>query len=317
MFAGALYLFVELVVLFFGVSLAIELLQRRIGLERLRAWMGGRPVVCALKGIAIGFMTPFCTFTAIPMLVGMRQASVPTAGYVAFIVAAPVLDPILFAALAIIVGLKVAIIYLAVAFSAAMGLALFADKVGIDQHLKPVTAFASALPSGTPAPGSTSLLEPSSGLDSPDCGGRDDIPWRGMPVEIRHSALAAIRVLRSVAPVLMVGLAVGIGIETIVPADTAADITGSSSRWSIPIAAGLGIPLYFSTSLFVPIADSLSAAGVGIGTIVALTIAGAGANVPEFIILGRLAKPRLIATFFGYVFGVAVGGGVLAQALAG
>ena len=54
---------------------------------------------------------------------------------------------------------------------------------------------------------------------------------------------------------------------------------------------------------------------MGTGAIVALAIAGAGANLPEFVILSKLAKPRLIAVFFTYVFGVAIAGGLLAQAL--
>jgi uncharacterized membrane protein YraQ (UPF0718 family) len=85
---------------------------------------------------------------------------------------------------------------------------------------------------------------------------------------------------------------------------------------SIPIAAALGIPLRFDTELFIPIADSLSSAGVGIGTIVTLTIAGTGANVPEFNILNRLSRSHLIVIFFGYLFAVAVAGGLLAQTVA-
>jgi uncharacterized membrane protein YraQ (UPF0718 family) len=141
MIVGTTLLVVELAVLFFGVTLAVELLQRRVGHERLRGWMGGRPAVAALKGIGVGFVTPFCTYSAIPMLVGMRQAGVPTAGFVAFIVAAPVLDPILFGALVFIVGAEVAIIYLLVAFTAAMSLALVAHRVGIERHLAPVSSF--------------------------------------------------------------------------------------------------------------------------------------------------------------------------------
>ena len=51
-------------------------------------------------------------------------------------------------------------------------------------------------------------------------------------------------------------------------------LTGNNSTFSIPSAALLGTPLYFSTELFVPIADSLRGAGVGIGAIVALAIVG-------------------------------------------
>ena len=118
---------------------------------------------------------------------------------------------------------------------------------------------------------------------------------------------------KSFGPMLVLGVAIGLGIEAFISAEAAARITGNNSTFSIPIAALLGTPLYFSTELFVPIADSLRGAGVGIGAIVALTIAGA--NVPEFVILSRLAKPRIIVTFALYIFGVAIVGGLLTQAI--
>ena len=136
MMRGAAFLLVELTLLFFSVAFLVQLSQRRLGPERLRVWMGGRPVVAALKGIAVGFITPFCTFSAIPLLVGLRQAGVTPAGYVAFIVAAPVLDPVLFGALVVIVGLKAAVLYAIVAFTAAMsvpGLASFSSGMPLNQ----------------------------------------------------------------------------------------------------------------------------------------------------------------------------------------
>lgn len=320
MLTRSVLLFVELVVLFFSVSFGIELLQRWVGPERLRAWMGGHPAVAALKGITIGFITPFCTYSAIPMLVGMRQAAVPPAGYVAFIVAAPVLDPILFGALVFIVGLKVAAIYSVVAFVGAMSLALLAQHVGIERHLKPLSAFTNAgrlpvttVPATSPTAGSAPAAPDQ--CEEGSCGDDRRLPWSGLRLESAHAAQAATRLLRSVGVLLVAGVSVGLAIEALVPAETAATITGNNSALSIPTAAALGIPLYFHTGLFIPIADSLNEAGVGIGSIVALTIAGAGASIPEFMILTRLARPRLIAALFLYVFAVAVTGGFLAQAL--
>ncbi len=135
MIADTAWLLAELVALFFGVAFVIQLIQRRLGPQRLRSWMGGTPVASALKGIAIGFVTPFCTYSAIPMLVGLRQAGVPPAGYVAFITAAPVLDPVLFGALVLIVGPAAALLYALIAFTGAMTLALVAQRTNIEAHL--------------------------------------------------------------------------------------------------------------------------------------------------------------------------------------
>lgn len=288
------WLVLELAALFFAVTFLVQLFQRRMGGDRLRAWMGGTPTVAALKGITIGFITPFCTFTAIPMLIGLRQARVPVAGYVAFIVAAPVLDPVLFGALVLIVGVQAALVYVVVAFVAAMTLAAIAELIGIERHFKNIDTFDS--------------------VPSCDAAGDDsETSWLGVRTESVAAAQRSVALLRTMAPLLLVGIGLSLIIEAAVPAEVMASVTGAEPRFSIPIAAALGTPLYVSTGVFVPIADSLRAAGVGVGAIVALTIAGAGANVPEFVILSKLAKPRLIGAFFTYVFGIAIVGGLLAQ----
>ncbi|MDE0656778.1 MAG: permease, partial [Acidimicrobiaceae bacterium] len=91
--SGAAVLVAEMVALLLAVTFGVTLLQRRLGDATIRRWMGGPPRRAALKGIAVGFVTPFCTYSAIPVLVGMRQAGVRPAGYAAFIFAAPVVDP--------------------------------------------------------------------------------------------------------------------------------------------------------------------------------------------------------------------------------
>ncbi len=252
------------------------------------------------------------------MVIGLRQAGVRPAGWVAFLVAAPVLDPVLFGALALIAGPGTAALYAGVTFAAAMALALMADWVGVERHLKAITVGA-----GTGGP-------TGAGLDDAPCGSHDDqpgtgscgtpvgdAPWAGVRAEFPDALRAGVGLLRTIGPILVVGVAVGVAIETLVPAGALERATAAGGPLAIPLAAAVGVPLYFNTELFIPIADSLTDAGVGIGAIVALTIAGAGANVPEFVLLGRLMDRRLLGTLFGYVFLVAVTGGALAGLVVG
>jgi uncharacterized membrane protein YraQ (UPF0718 family) len=318
MISDTLALIVELALLFFSVAFLVHVSQRWLGEERLRRWMGGRPVVAALKGIGVGFFTPFCTYSAIPMLLGLRRAGVSPAGYVAFIVAAPVLDPILFGALVLIVGWAAALIYVAVAFSAAMTLALVAQRIDASRFLKPVTADVPSGGSRLPAMATAGGLDPNPGESAcadDSCSPADDGEWRGFRSEVAEASAAAFALLRTLGPILLLGVGIGLAIELLVPPEVVASVAGQDDVFAIPVAAGLGTPLYFNTELFVPIADSLAAVGVGVGAIVALTIAGAGANIPEFVILSKLARSRVLVVFIGYVFGVAMIGGLLAQAV--
>jgi hypothetical protein len=233
---------------------------------------------------------------------------------VAFIVAAPVLDPILFGALVLIVGWEAAVAYLIVAFSAALGLALYAERVDVSRFMKPVGETVRV--TGVRAP----AMAVAAGVDSGDdgcepssCLGTADSTWRGLGAESREAASSALTLLRTLGPILLLGAGIGVAIELFVPAGFVASVAGSDNAFAIPVAAGLGTPLYLNTELFVPIADSLAAVGVGVGAVVALTIAGAGANVPEFVILSRLARGRVLVVFVTFVFLVAIAGGYLAQ----
>jgi hypothetical protein len=362
---GTAVLVAEMVALLLGVTFGVALLQRRLGDETIRRWMGGPPRRAALKGIALGFVTPFCTYSAIPVLVGMRQAGVRPAGYAAFIFAAPVVDPVLVGVLALIVGPAGAGLYVAAAFTAAFVLALIVDAADIAPHLKPVPALvhapvpagaaaaeaqpslrpatpraqrwpwrwpaaAEAQPSLRPSPCSagtgpaeaqpspcsagTGPGEPQPSPLSP-CSSPEPEPWRGW----RHEAAAAWRralaLLRSMAWLMAVGVGIGVAISLLVPADAVVGIAGATNPLAVPTAAAAGVPLYLGTEMLLPIGDALHAAGAGAGAIVALVIAGAGANIPEFALLTKVARGRLVAAFFAYVFAVAVAAGLIANLL--
>ena len=303
--SGAALLVTEMVALFLGVTLAVTLLQRRLGDATIRRWMGGPPRRAALKGIAVGFVTPFCTYSAIPVLLGMRQAGVRPAGYAAFIFAAPVVDPVMIGVLAIIIGPAGAAVYVATAFAAAFLLALIVDAVDVTPHLKPVPALVGATaPPHTPAKQRTPPPPTS-------CSPSEAAPWTGWRTELPAAWRRAVTLLRSMAWLIAAGVGVGLAIGLLVPTDALAGIAGAQNPLAVPAAAAAGIPLYFGTELFIPIGDALHAKGAGTGAIVALVIAGAGANIPEFALLTKIARGRLVGAFFAYVFGVAVTAGLL------
>lgn len=304
--SGAVVLVAEMVALLLGVTFGVTLLQRRLGDDTIRRWMGGPPRRAALKGIALGFVTPFCTYSAIPVLVGMRQAGVRPAGYAAFVFAAPVVDPVLVGVLAIILGPAGAALYVVTAFAAAFLLALLVDAADITPHLKPVPALVDA-----PARGRSALIGPrSSSLPAP-CSSPDPETWAGWQVEAAVAWRRAMALLRSMAWLIAVGVGIGLAISLLVPADLVAGIVGADNPLAVPTAAAAGVPLYFGTELLLPIGDALHASGAGAGAIVALVIAGAGANIPEFALLTKVARGRLVAAFFAYVFTVAVVAGLV------
>ena len=306
--SGATLLIAEMVALLLAVTFAVTLLQRRLGDATIRRWMGGPPRRAALKGIAVGFMTPFCTYSAIPVLVGMRQAGVRPAGYAAFIFAAPVVDPVMISVLAIIIGPAGAAVYVATAFAAAFLLALIVDAVDLAPHLKPVPALV-----GSAAPPPLAHAEPGPPSPPSSCPSAAEAPWTGWQTEAKAAWRRAVTLLRGMAWLIAAGVGLGLAIGLLVPTDALASIAGTHNPLAVPAAAAAGIPLYFGTELFIPIGDALHAKGAGTGAIVALVIAGAGANIPEFALLTKVARGRVVAAFFAYVFVVATAAGLLTE----
>jgi len=60
----------------------------------------------------------------------------------------------------------------------------------------------------------------------------------------------------------------------------------------------------------IPISSALVGIGMGLGTVLALIIGGAGASIPELIILGSMFKKKLVFAFALNVFLVAIVAGL-------
>ena len=74
--------------------------------------------------------------------------------------------------------------------------------------------------------------------------------------------------------------------------------------------------MYIRAETIIPISVALVGKGMGLGMVLAFIIGGAGASIPELIILGSIFKRRLVLTFAPNIFFVAiVAGGYLVECL--
>ncbi|NTV65430.1 MAG: permease, partial [Oscillochloris sp.] len=76
---------------------------------------------------------------------------------------------------------------------------------------------------------------------------------------------------------------------------------GAQAWWSVPAAVLLGVPLYSNAAGVIPVVQALMAKGAALGTVLAFMMAVVALSLPELIILRRVLKPQLIATFVGVV----------------
>lgn len=106
-------------------------------------------------------------------------------------------------------------------------------------------------------------------------------------------------ILKKVWPYLLVGIGVGAAIHGWAPEAWFAD--HASGAWGVPIAVGLGVPLYSNAAGVMPLIEALHAKGMPMGTLLAFMMSVVALSLPELILLKRVLKPQLIATYVGVV----------------
>jgi len=108
-------------------------------------------------------------------------------------------------------------------------------------------------------------------------------------------------IFRKVAPWVAVGVAIGAFIHGYAPENFLARYAGRDNPFAVLIAVAIGIPLYSNAEGVIPVVQALWAKGLPLGTTLAFMMAVTGLSMPEMIILRRVLKPRLLATFIGVV----------------
>jgi uncharacterized membrane protein YraQ (UPF0718 family) len=100
---------------------------------------------------------------------------------------------------------------------------------------------------------------------------------------------------------VLAGIAVGAIIHGYVPENFMAAIMGADAWWSVPLAVLVGIPMYSNAAGIIPIVQALLGKGAALGTVLAFMMSVIGLSLPEMIILRKVLRVRLIATFAGVV----------------
>ena len=108
-------------------------------------------------------------------------------------------------------------------------------------------------------------------------------------------------IVGKVWPYILAGIALGALIHGYVPEDFMASFMGKEAWWSVPLAVMMGVPMYTNAAGVIPIVQALLAKGAALGTVLAFMMSVIALSLPEMIILRKVLKVRLIATFVAVV----------------
>lgn len=266
-------IFILLIVIIFAISIIRSFLppeKIRFILSHKNKYTGN--MIASLLGI----ITPFCSCSAIPLFLGFVQAGVPLGATFSFLVASPMINEVALVLLLGLFGWKIALIYIVSGLAIAVLSGIVIGKMKVE-----------------------SLVE--SFVYQNSTNAKIDMPTMSRRDRFIYARDCTRDIIKRVWIYVVIGIGIGAWIHGYVPTDFLANYAGADKWYAVPFAVLVGIPLYSNVAGIIPLVGALTEKGVAMGTTLAFMMAVTALSLPEFMILKRVMKTRLILIFAGIV----------------
>ncbi|PHR69321.1 MAG: hypothetical protein COA66_15090 [Arcobacter sp.] len=334
--AGQFFIFgfLELSILFLGVSFLVEILNVFMNPTKVQK------VLSSSKGgyliaSALGSITPFCSCSTIPLTLGLLKARAAFGPIMTFLFTSPLLNPIVVIVFWSAFGYQVTIVYALIAFCISILAGFTLEKLGFERFVKKEIfqddvkekkSFSIKINNNTSISSSCcdTSAKPKFRLTAENSNTSTCCTSAPIKEESKKSKWEKIankdlmkktwKQFLSFAPYIAIGIGIGAFVHGFVPNEVLKEYAGNDNPFAIPFSALIGIPLYIRASSMVGLAPALLDGGVSMGAILALTVAGAGASLPEMIMLKKIFKLPIMIFFLLTVFTMAIACGYLVNA---
>jgi len=266
-------IFLLLIIIIFIVSL----IRSFFSPEKTRAMLTGKGKYTGnVLASLLGVVTPFCSCSAVPLFLGFVEAGIPLGVTFSFLVASPMINEVALIMLWGMFGWKIAILYIGSGLAIAIFSGIIIGQMKVDNLIETFVFKAKA--SGT------SIIE---GMTFKD--------------RVSYAVDYTLDILKGIWPYVVIGIGLGAWIHGYVPQDFLAKYAGADKWYAVPLAVLLGVPLYSNAAGVIPLVSVLTEKGVAIGTALAFMMSVTALSLPEFMILKKVMKIKLILIFAGVV----------------
>jgi uncharacterized membrane protein YraQ (UPF0718 family) len=334
------FTFVELTLLFVGISFLVGVINEFVPAEKTKTLLTAKRGRGYLVGAGLGALTPFCSCSTIPIMLGLLKAGAGFGPTMSFLFASPLVNPVIIGLFWVAFGLKATVVYAGLALVLAVAVSYLLDAAGFQRYIRAdalgdagTMACCEVQPAedaccGTseperieiqeaPAAAACCAVSASAAVAGPQvqtvalpaascCGDSSEATSPGRWSRILAESVGQ---FRSFLPYIILGVAIGAFAHGFVPSDLIARHAGPGNPFAVPVAAFIGIPLYVRVSTMIPIGVALIGKGMSVGAVVALAIGGAGASIPEVVMLKRIFQAPILVAFLGSVLVIAVAAG--------
>nr|AWJ96986.1 putative permease [Campylobacter jejuni] len=304
-FKEFLYLFVELSVLFIGISFLISIINQKYE-GMFRKQLNGDKISSYFKAIFLGALTPFCSCSTIPLLKAFLEARVKLSVCLAYLFTSPLINPIIFTMLFVTFGLKLSLAYVLFLVIFIFIISLIFSKFKEEYFLKhtPKNSAPSIFTQNTKNIGKI-VFKPSS------CCANTQNKTNDTKINFKKLFKESIANYKKLLPYIVIAVLIGAFIHDFIPQEILQKYLSGNEILSIILAAFFGVLLYLRVETIIPIGLILLEMGISQGVIMSFLIAGAGCSLPELVLLKQMFKMKFLLLFIAIILSLAISFGML------
>ncbi len=279
-----------LILLSVGIFI-ISVVRTFISTEKIKKFIETHDGIKAnLMASLLGVITPFCSCSSVPIFIGFIEAGIPTGVVFSFLITSPIVNEAAFLILMSIFGWKVASIYALSGIVIGVLGGMLIGKLKMEKYIEDYVY--------------KMHLE---GKKEKEYKGRERLAYAWHETK---------DIVIKLIPYMIIGIGIGAFIHGWVPTDLLSRYGGKGNIFAVPAATLIAIPLYTDAAGIIPVAEALITKGVGIGTTMAFMMAAVALSLPEMLLLKKVIKIPLIATFVAIVGSGIIAVGYLFNAIA-
>lgn len=268
---------IKIILLLAVIIFVVSLIRSYFPPEKTKKFLSKAkfPIVNNFLAALIGIVTPFCSCSAVPLFIGFVEAGVPLGVTFSFLISAPMVNEIALVLLWGLFGWKIALIYIVSGVTIATVGGWILGKLKLEKW---VEEFVYKLKTGQ--------------ADEKKLTVRD---------RSEYAKQYTIDIVKSVWVYIIIGVGLGALMHGYAPSDLLVKYAGPNNFFAVPLATLIGIPLYSNAAGTIPIVSVLIDKGMAMGTALSFMMAVTALSLPEFIILKKVLKPKLIITYASIV----------------
>lgn len=327
--ASSVHFFIEditkIFFLTFLIVFTMGFLKRNLSQEKVRDYLNGKPKwVGYILAIILGWITPFCSCSSIPLFVGFLKAGIPLSVAITFLAVSPMpIESI--AILGSLIGFVPSMFYMLLCGIAGLVFGIMTEKFGWEKYTnkklfedKKNSHSSCGCENHNKEKKHCSCENHNHNKEEKHCScknhnhdkneekhcccenhSHEENQEEKITIKDRlNDALFDVKhILGEIWLWILLGVFIGSFMHGYIPSEFFENIAKNYKFLSIPFSVIIGIPLYANHSSVIPIMQTMYMKGIPLGTILTFMMSITAISIPQIIIVKKILEKNLLIRF--------------------